>query len=69
MTGEQGLSGYGIVGVVLAGLAAVTLAGCDEEERNRPLHYEKGVYGGKPDQELTEEERRKLRQRGELQRF
>lgn len=38
------------------------LAGCGETDR--PLSYQKGVYAGKADQELTSEQVETLRQRG-----
>ncbi len=53
-----------MVCVIPAGLAA-----CDENEQNRPLTYKKGVYGGAVDQELTDDQRRELRRRGEMQHF
>lgn len=50
-----------LAAVVLAG----SLIGC--RDTNRPTSYEKGVYGGKPDQKLTPEQLRALRQRGAYQ--
>jgi len=50
-------------------LLALVPAACNEAEQNRPLTYEKGVYGGAEDQKLTEEQRRELRRRGTLQNF
>jgi hypothetical protein len=57
-----------IIAVIVAGVA-VGLAGCREEEQDRPLHLEKGTYSGKADTELTAEQRRALEQRGQLQKF
>ncbi|MGD9867719.1 MAG: hypothetical protein AB7U38_06955 [Hyphomicrobiales bacterium] len=51
------------VAVMIAILAS--LGGC--KETDRPLSYEKGVYGGKADQKLTEQQLETLRQRGTLQ--
>jgi len=56
------------IGVLLAGLA-LGLGACRENEQNRPLHLEKGTYSGQPDTELTEDQRRALQQRGQLQKF
>ena len=56
--------------VALAAAAvAAGLAGCREEEQNRPMHLEKGVYSGAPDTALTEEQRRALEHRGRMQKF
>lgn len=49
-------------------LAALSLAGCREEEQ-RVRDYEPGVYKGAPDQSIDEETRRKLRERSRLQSF
>ncbi len=52
---------------LLAALAlGLVVGGC--EDSGRPLTYEKGVYGGKPDQTLTEQQLEELRQRGNYQR-
>ncbi|MEJ8474126.1 hypothetical protein [Roseibium algae] len=45
------------------------LAGCREAEENRVITLEKGVYAGRPDTKLSEEQRHKLRARGQLQKF
>jgi len=50
-------------------ILATGLAGCREEEQNRPLHLDKGVYSGKADTQLTEDQRRELERRGKLQKF
>jgi hypothetical protein len=53
-------------------VSAVVLAlvpGCREEERDRPLVLEKGVYQGEPDQPLSEAQLHELRQRGLRQSF
>jgi outer membrane protein assembly factor BamE (lipoprotein component of BamABCDE complex) len=46
--------------VALAG--ALALAGC--KDTDRPLSYNKGVYGGKADTKLTAEQIETLRHRG-----
>ena len=53
---------YSLLVVVLA------LPGCRESEQGRVLLFEKGSYLGKPDTAISEEARRALRQRSELQR-
>jgi hypothetical protein len=55
-----------IIGVIalLAGLAA-----CRESEENRPIKLEKGSYQGPADQALSDEQKRELRSRGNLQGF
>ncbi|MGQ9365682.1 hypothetical protein [Azospirillum sp. ST 5-10] len=50
-------------------LAAGVLAGCDENERGRPLHVEKGVYAGRPDTPLTDGQRDALRARTQRQHY
>jgi hypothetical protein len=63
-------SGNRTLAVVAFSVVALSaLAGCREDEQNRPLIVEKGVYQGAPDQELSEAERRALQQRGDRQRF
>jgi len=39
------------------------LAGCRKEEQDRFVVYEPGVYKGKPDQELTVEQKRAIKNR------
>lgn len=55
----------------LAAIALVSggflLAGCDEAEQGRILHYEKGTYLGEPDSALSEADREKLIQRARMQ--
>ncbi len=58
--------------VLIASVAivfATGLAGCREEEQDRPLHLDKGVYSGKADTKLTDDQRRELERRGQLQKF
>lgn len=58
-----------VAAAMIAMVAAVVLSGCREEEQNRELHLEKGVYSGQPDTGLTDEQRDALKQRGRLQKF
>lgn len=44
-------------------LAGVTLSGCDPEEQDRVLSFEKGSYQGKPDTPLSQEATEELRYR------
>ena len=51
-----------------AGAALVLgLAACDEAEQGRILRYEKGVYLGPTDTQISEETREELRDRVRLQ--
>ena len=43
------------------------LAACDEAEQGRILRYEKGVYLGPTDTQISEETREALRARAKLQ--
>lgn len=52
-----------MTGIVLA------MQGCREDEQNRPLTYDKGVYQGRPDQALDEQQVEALRQRTAGQKF
>jgi hypothetical protein len=52
-----------MTGIVLA------MQGCREDEQNRPLAYEKGVYRGQPDQALADQQVEGLRQRSAGQKF
>ena len=58
---------------VVAGLAmlalALSLAGCRESEQGRPLSFEPGVYQGQKPPSLTEDQRKKLHDRGYLMRW
>jgi hypothetical protein len=51
--------------VVLA--AGLLLAACDESEQDRVLRYEKGIYLGAPDTELSADQVGELRYRATLQ--
>jgi hypothetical protein len=52
-----------MTGIVLA------IQGCREDEQNRPLAYDKGVYRGQPDQTLDDQQVEALRQRTAGQKF
>jgi hypothetical protein len=53
---------------VLAGLAAALLAGgCRENEQNRPLDFQPHVYHGQKQPSLSEQQKRELQERGNLQ--
>ena len=54
--------------LAIAGIALVA-QGCREEERNRPLSYDKGTYQGQPDPALSGEQVEMLRQRAAGQKF
>ncbi|MEM1044862.1 MAG: hypothetical protein AAGL24_01870 [Pseudomonadota bacterium] len=58
-----------IMSAAAIGTAALLLTACNEGELGRPLTFDKGVYGGPQDEVLTEEQRRELRRRTDLQRF
>lgn len=51
-----------VMSLALTLAGALALAGC--KDTDRPLSYDKGVYGGKPDTKLTAEQVEALRQRG-----
>jgi hypothetical protein len=47
--------------------AGLALQGCRDDEQGRILYFEKGNYLGHPDQALTEDQLRTLRQRASRQ--
>ena len=54
---------------LLATVAFLTLAGgCRENEENRPLEFQPHVYQGQKTQSLSEQQKRQLQERGNLQR-
>ena len=55
------------VGLVLLVLA-VSLSGCRESEETRPLNFEPHHYQGEKLPSLTEQQKRDLQERGNLQR-
>ncbi len=61
--------GYRRLATVLGLAVLVALAGCREDEQGRPLHYDKGVYQGQPDQDLREDTLEMLRQRAQHQNY
>lgn len=48
--------------IFLVAASALVLGAC--KDTDRPLEYQKGVYGGKPDTKLTSDTVRTLRERG-----
>lgn len=56
--------------VIVIGLIAIACAvgGCSREEKSRPLSFEPGVYRGEKLPALSDDEQKKLQQRGTLQR-
>lgn len=55
---------------MIAGLTAlVALAGCRDDEQDRPLSYSKGIYQGAPDPGLPDTTLEALRQRANGQSF
>jgi len=63
-----GRTGYKLT-LIAAVIGLAALGGCREEEENRALKTQKGVYEGPSDTALTPEQQRSLRQRGMNQRF
>lgn len=57
------------IAILAVAAMAIGLGACREEEQDRPLTFEPGVYGGAPDQELTDDARQTLDQRHDIQRF
>ena len=55
------------ISITLTLVATLVVAGCNDSS-DRPLSYEKGVYGGKADTKLTADQIEALRHRGTLQR-
>ena len=51
-----------VISLTMAFAGALALAGC--KDTDRPLNYNKGVYGGKSDTKLTTEQLNTLRHRG-----
>lgn len=52
-----------------AGLVAVSLGACRQEEQGRSLAYKKGEYQGKSDTQLSDAQLRELQHRGSQQKF
>jgi hypothetical protein len=55
--------------LALATLSTLAVGACREEEQDRILIQQKGVYQGQSDTPLTEEQLRELRFRGNQQNF
>jgi hypothetical protein len=55
-----------LVGVAVIA-ASLMLSGCDPDEQDRVLRYEKGTYLGKPDRSLEDAELEALRARARNQ--
>jgi hypothetical protein len=59
----------GKIAMVMGLVALAMLAGCREDEQDRPLSYSKGTYQGKPDTALPDETLGALRQRAQIQSY
>ncbi len=57
--------------ILILAAAGLTLSasGCREDERGRPLTKQKGVYEGKADEKLDDQQRSDLRLRAAGQKF
>lgn len=53
--------------LAISALLVAGLGACREEDRNRPLASEKGVYTGPTGTKLSDDQMRMLRQRSRLQ--
>jgi hypothetical protein len=53
--------------VLAAAVGVVALSGCEEEEQNRILMFEKGTYLGEPDRPMGDTSAEELRQRAKHQ--
>lgn len=53
---------------LLAGGCLLLAAGCRETEQNRPLDFQPHIYQGSKPPSLTEQQKRELQERGNLQR-
>lgn len=58
-----------VAGWLAIAVIALVAQGCREDEQNRPLIYDKGVYQGQPDQALQDQQVEALRQRAANQKF
>jgi hypothetical protein len=54
--------------LVAAASCAAVVGGCRENEQNRPLEFRPHVYQGEKPPSLSEQQRRDLQERGNLQR-
>lgn len=55
-----------LLGLSLLFAAGVALQGCRSDEQNRVVFYESGKYLGKPDQQLSDAQLERLRQRAKM---
>ena len=62
-------AGWGRLVLALGLIAALSVGACREEEQNRILIQQKGVYQGQADTPLTEQQLRELRFRANQQKF
>ncbi len=62
-------AGWGRLVLALGLIAALSVGACREEEQNRILIQQKGVYQGQADTPLTEQQLRELRSRANQQKF
>jgi hypothetical protein len=67
MNERNDMTRRGVLAGLCVGALVVVLGGCDEQEQNRPLRYEKGTYGGPRDPALDEAKLQDLRQRARQQ--
>ncbi len=58
---------HNVLPIALVLALSTGLASCRESEQGRPLEHTPGVYSGKQDQKLSEEQREALRQRSRFQ--
>ena len=62
-------AGWGRMILALGLVSSLALGACREEEQDRILIQQKGVYQGQSDTPLTEEQLRELRFRANQQKF
>jgi hypothetical protein len=58
---------HGTLALLLATALLMALTGCRENEQNRPLDFKPHVYQGERTPALTEQQKRDLQERGNLQ--
>lgn len=66
---ERSSARGGWFAVIVAVVGALTLTGCREDERDRVMMFEQGVYKGAPDSPLAPEQVDDLRSRARQQQF
>lgn len=57
------------VAILVAALGVIGLAGCRENEQDRVIRFEQGVYKGNPDTQLDEGQVDELRSRAARQQY